>query len=153
MITNARIVAGVGCLLISFAPCSSVLGQVADEEEAERCVDVRSIDRTDVVDDYNILFYMRNGDIYVNHLPRRCPGLRRERTFSYRTTMSRLCNVDLITVLDRMGSGFQPGVSCGLGLFYPITSEEAQALKEAPPKEVQPEEVPPAEPEEVGGEE
>jgi hypothetical protein len=152
MYTNTRILAAVGCLLISFAPCTSVMGQVPDEEDTERCVDLRAIDRTDVVDDYNILFYMRSGDIYVNHLPRRCPGLRRERTFSYRTTMSRLCNVDLITVLDNMGSGFQPSVSCGLGLFYPITSEEAKALKEAPPKEVQPEDVPPAEPEEVGGE-
>ena len=91
MFTNARVIAAVGCLLISFAPCTSVMGQVPDEAEAERCVDLRSIDRTDVVDDYNILFYMRNGDVYVNHLPRRCPGLRRERTFSYRTTLSRLC--------------------------------------------------------------
>ena len=97
--------------------------------DAEHCISLRRIDRTDVVDDSNILFYMKGGDVYLNRLPHRCPGLRWEKAFMYRTSMSQLCNVDIITVLDNMGFGFSPGVSCGLGPFYPISEETAKALK------------------------
>lgn len=97
--------------------------------DAEHCISLSRIDRTDVIDDSNILFYMKGGDIYLNRLPHRCPGLRWEKAFMYRTSMSQLCNVDIITVLDNMGFGFSPGVSCGLGPFYPISEETAKALK------------------------
>ena len=97
--------------------------------DAEHCISLSRIDRTDVVDDSNILFYMKGGDVYLNRLPHRCPGLRWEKAFMYRTSMSQLCNVDIITVLDNMGFGFSPGVSCGLGPFYPISEETAKALK------------------------
>ncbi len=97
--------------------------------DAEHCISLSRIDRTDVVDDSNILFYMKGGDIYLNRLPHRCPGLRWEKAFMYRTSMSQLCNVDIITVLNNMGFGFSPGVSCGLGPFYPISEETAKALK------------------------
>jgi hypothetical protein len=96
---------------------------------AEHCVSLGRIDRTDIVDDSNILFYMKGGDIYLNRLPHRCPGLRWEKAFMYRTSLSQLCNVDIITVLDNLGFGFSPGVSCGLGPFYPISEETAKALK------------------------
>lgn len=98
-------------------------------QDAEHCISLSRIDRTDVVDDNNILFYMKGGDIYLNRLPHRCPGLRWEKAFMYRTSMSQLCNVDIITVLDNMGFGYSPGVSCGLGPFYPISEETAKALK------------------------
>ena len=97
--------------------------------DAEHCISLSRIDRTDVVDDSNILFYMKGGDIYLNRLPHRCPGLRWEKAFMYRTSLSQLCNVDIITVLDNMGFGFSPGVSCGLGPFHPISEETAKALK------------------------
>ena len=97
--------------------------------DAEHCISLSRIDRTDVVDDSNILFYMKGGDVYLNRLPHRCPGLRWEKAFMYRTSLSQLCNVDIITVLDNMGFGFSPGVSCGLGPFYPISEETAKALK------------------------
>jgi hypothetical protein len=68
----------------------------------------------------------------------------------YRTSLPQLCDLDIITVLDDAGFGFMPGASCGLGRFYPITKDEAKAMKESPPKRIEPEEVPPAEPEEIG---
>ncbi len=97
--------------------------------EGEHCVSLARIDRTDVVDDRNILFYMKGGTIYVNRLPHRCPGLRWEKAFMYRTSQSQLCDLDIITVLDNMGFGFRPGVSCGLGMFFPISAETARELK------------------------
>jgi hypothetical protein len=48
----------------------------------------------------------------------------------YRTSIGQLCDLDIVTVLDNRGFGFTTGVSCGLGLFYPLTEEEAENLKE-----------------------
>jgi hypothetical protein len=97
----------------------------------EQCVSLARIDRTEVVDDQNILFYMNDGTIYRNHLPYRCPGLGVRESFMYRTSLNQLCNVDIITVLDDIGFGFSPGPSCGLGMFYPMSEEDVQMLKES----------------------
>jgi hypothetical protein len=46
-----------------------------------------------------------------------------------RTSLSQLCDVDIIIVLIDIGFGFSPGVSCGLGTFFPISEETARQLK------------------------
>ncbi len=99
--------------------------------DGEHCISLNRIDHTRVVDDQSILFYMRGGDVYLNRLPHRCPGLRWEEAFMYRTSIGRLCDLDIITVLDNMGFGYSPGASCGLGMFYPISEVTAQELLQA----------------------
>jgi len=95
----------------------------------EDCVQLTSIRQTKIVDDRTILFYMRSGGkIYRNSLPRECPELAREDRFSYKTSMSRLCNVDLITVLQQFGPDLRDGFTCKLGNFIPISREEAEDL-------------------------
>jgi hypothetical protein len=103
---------------------------LADDKllDAQQCVRLAAIDRTEVVDDSNILFYMKNGDIYLNQLPHRCPGLRSREAFMYRTSLTQLCNVDIITVLQNIGFGFSPGASCGLGMFRPMDGPTAELL-------------------------
>lgn len=105
-----------------------------DEEPFDRtpveCVTTVSIDRTDIIDDQTIIFFMRGKRIFRNYLPRKCPGLAREDRFSYQTTNSRLCDIDTITVLEQFGSRLQPGFTCALGEFHPIAIEEVEALKE-----------------------
>ncbi|MDA9050158.1 DUF6491 family protein [Pseudomonadales bacterium] len=96
---------------------------------AKRCVSLMRVDRTDVVDDENILFYMKGGEVYVNRLPRRCLGLNSRQAFMYRASAGQLCDVDIISVLESLGSGFAQGPSCGLGSFHPITEEAARELK------------------------
>lgn len=140
--------------------CSApALGQDAEEApvddladldaEGERCINTRRISRTKVIDDRTIIFYMRGTDTYVNILPRACNGLRRENRFSYQAQSSRLCDIDGIVVLYQMGTTLRGGANCKLGLFHPITREDAEALVEGP-------QAPPAnplpmpEPEEVG---
>jgi len=98
------------------------------KSDAEQCISLIRIDRTEVVDDRNILFYMKGGDIYRNELPHRCPGLKFEESFMYRTSLNQLCNVDIITVLDNIGFGFSPGASCGLGMFHPVEPITAEEL-------------------------
>lgn len=94
----------------------------------DRCVSVGGIDRTEVLDDQNILFRMRGGRVYRNFLPRRCPGLARN-AFSYRARGSQLCSVDVITVLENVGIGARQGATCSLGGFYPVTAAEVDAIK------------------------
>ena len=108
-----------------------VLQPLDESGEPADCVSLAGLDRTEVVNDQTILFYMRGNQVYVNYLPRRCSGLNRRKAFSYKTSLNRLCKVDLITVLDTYGSGISRGASCGLGMFHPIGADAAVLLKEA----------------------
>lgn len=102
---------------------------VSDAVADKTCVPLRSIDRTDVIDDYNIVFYMRGRDIYHVRLPNRCPGLRIADSFMYSTSLSVLCDLDIIRPLRNFGGSFSPGAACGMGRFTPITKEEVAFLK------------------------
>jgi hypothetical protein len=83
------------------------------------CLPLSSIRETRVVDDKTIDFVMLDGKWYRNRLVYSCPQLGFERAFSYKTSISQLCSVDIITVLQQAG-GLQRGASCGLGKFTPI---------------------------------
>ena len=111
---------------------------IADEQNATDCVSIRRIDRTEIIDDRTVVFHMLGKDIYLNKLPRRCPGLRSSGTYSYKNQTGRLCDVDTITVLNSFGGGFSRGASCGLGKFFPITKDELVVLKN-PELDVEPE--------------
>jgi hypothetical protein len=78
-----------------------------------------------------LLFEMRSGSSYLNELPRRCPGLDRNDTLMYRSSVGQLCNVDIVTVLDDWGFGFSPGISCGLGMFHPISDRSVEEMRES----------------------
>ena len=84
------------------------------------CINIRSIRSSRVRDDRTIDFEVSNRKIYRNTLPNSCPNLGFEKRFSYRTSISQLCSVDIITVLWNVGPGLQPGASCGLGKFQPM---------------------------------
>jgi hypothetical protein len=85
----------------------------------QSCVQLPSIRQTIVRDDRTIDFVMRDGKWFRNTLPNSCPQLGFERSFGYQTSISQLCNVDIITVIVQ-GAGSRRGASCGLGKFTPI---------------------------------
>ena len=133
----------------AFCVAIPVLGQEENpaEEEAEEstgemmddltrsCISLRSLRRTEVIDDRNVLFRMRGRTVYHNILPNQCGGLGREKRFSYDSTFGRLCQGDLIRVLysDSFGTfGMREGAGCRVGAFHKITQEDAKALKEGP---------------------
>ncbi len=151
MMHKRNCILAAASLVLSLSPFASAIADEAPEEGGERCVNMRNVSRTVVIDDQTILFYMRRGEIYRNYLPHRCSGLAREERFSYSTTITRLFDIDTITVLYNQGVGLSSVASCGLGKFYPISKDEAQALKEPP--DLEPEPLPPAEPEEPEGSE
>ena len=127
-----------GCALAQTAPQGEE--RAADAEEAaqdidrsgQRCISTLRIRRTEIVDERTVLFHMNGGRVYRNYLSYDCPSLVRERRFSYEVTSSQLCSVNFITVLEGFGSRMRPGMSCGLGLFYEITEEEAELLTAEP---------------------
>lgn len=113
-------------------------GQAQDPQAGEerdmsavQCVRVTNIDAIDIVNDRTLIFRMRGDEVYRNDLPHSCPGMRRNDTLMYRTSVGQLCNVDIITVLEDWGFGFAPGASCGLGMFHPITEEIADEMLRA----------------------
>jgi hypothetical protein len=137
------------CVLILMSAVATWAQDAGDiDEGGERCIDTRQIRTTRIIDNRNVLFYMRDRTIYHNELPHACSGLRRGKAISYRTSLSKLCSIDTITVLDNYGAGMTQGPSCGLGKFRPITEEEADALRDGPDADIEPEPIEPAEPEE-----
>lgn len=124
---------------------------VVDENSVD-CVNLRTVRRTEVIDDRNILFHMRGGDVYHNVLPRDCHGLKREDRFGYQTNMGRLCRLDTIRVLYNDGMGMREGAACGLGLFHKIDKETAEAFRESFDKMPEAEPLPMPEPGEVDDE-
>ncbi len=98
--------------------------------DAQDCIPLNRIDRTEVVDAQTVLFFATGGEIYTNRLPNRCPGLGRHKTIMYKTSLNKLCNVDVITVLDQLGGGFVRGASCGLGAFIPVSESTVDLLRE-----------------------
>jgi hypothetical protein len=85
----------------------------------QSCIPLSAIRETRVRNDRTIDFVMRGRQIYRNVLPQGCPGLGFERRFTYATSLSQLCSVDIITVLYQ--APIVRGASCGLGQFQPVT--------------------------------
>ncbi|MEP6785467.1 MAG: hypothetical protein ABI898_06960 [Sphingomonadales bacterium] len=82
------------------------------------CVQTTNIRNTSVHGDGVIDFHMNNGKVYRNTLPMSCPSLGFEERFMYKTSISQLCSVDTITVLQ--SPGLSQGATCGLGQFQPV---------------------------------
>ena len=86
---------------------------------AVNCLHLLNIRETRVRSDSVIDFFTGGGKVYRNTLPNSCPGLGFEERFAYETSLSQLCNVDIITVLYA-SPNLQRGASCGLGKFQPV---------------------------------
>jgi len=103
--------------------------------ESRKCVNVRRISRTDVLDDRSILFYMYGSEILLNKLPHRCSGLRMADAFSYDVRTSQLCDIDMIRVVRTFGGGLSPGIGCPLGKFQQVSEEQVMFLRGIEPED------------------
>ena len=145
---RVALVTGGGCgigraiALALLAFCSVGASEETEEEagpspldellgDSERCITISRINRTEVLSDRAIVFYLNGGDIYVNRLPHRCPGLRNRDSFGYKNSTNRLCSIDTIRVIDSIGGSIRPGVGCGLGEFHPVSESTIEQLKAA----------------------
>jgi hypothetical protein len=109
--------------------CAPALAQDdAAEQSPSRCISLPDLERTDVIDNRTLIFHMRDGALYLNHLERACPGLKRDRLFMYSPTSTQLCAVDGVTVIEKRPFGFTRGFTCALGEFNPLTQPEYESL-------------------------
>lgn len=113
-------------VLLWLADFSQASEEGAEQEESERCINARSIRRTEVIDDNNVIFYVQGRKTFLNTLPKSCKGLSRDRRFSFETYTRSLCERDRIKVLEEAGDGFYEGRSCKLGRFLPVTQEDIE---------------------------
>ncbi|HMQ25109.1 MAG TPA: hypothetical protein PKA98_03910, partial [Acidimicrobiales bacterium] len=91
--------------------------------DAQSCIPISQIRGSRVHDNYTIDFDTA-GKTYRNTLPHGCPGLGSEQAFTYETSLTQLCNTDIIYVLRRIGGDYQRGAGCGLGSFVPVELEK-----------------------------
>jgi hypothetical protein len=124
--------------LFGLPAVTPTFAEEVDDDNSRRCINIRSLKRTEVVDDQHILFYMFGKTIYLNVLERRCGGLARERRFSYSTYGGSLCSFDTVEVLSDFGGDLQTGASCRLGRFFLTSKEEIEAARE---KSLEPAEI------------
>ena len=94
------------------------LAEARPAGEPKNCVQLTNIKETRVRNDSVIDFIMRDGKVYRNTLAHSCPNLGFEERFMYKTSLSQLCSVDTVTVLQSPGAS--RGATCGLGKFQPI---------------------------------
>lgn len=92
--------------------------------EAQRCIQIISIRSSRIRDDWTIDFEGPGDKVWRNTLPNRCGGLRSADKFSYETSLSQLCNTDIIYVLHDYGGRLERGAGCGLGDFVPVKLEK-----------------------------
>ncbi|MBT8445775.1 MAG: hypothetical protein HKO62_12755 [Gammaproteobacteria bacterium] len=120
----------VRVLLVLAAAATAVISEAAEQsDEPVRCVSLSRVQSLDILSNKQIVFELSGGEYYVNNLPYPCPGLRRSSTLMYRTSIGRLCNVDVVTLLESVGGGLMPGASCGLGMFEPTDKKDVEALR------------------------
>lgn len=100
------------------------------EEKGPRCLSMARIQRIEIIDDETLRFHMRGrGPDYLNRLPRRCSGLKRQGTFMHATSTQNYCDLDTITQIDTT-LGMRLG-SCPLGKFEEVTElEEGRKSRE-----------------------
>jgi len=94
----------------------AIEGRVA--EAPVKCVNMRDLGGNKSAGETAIIFNGRtNKLIYVNRPAAGCPDLSFGRALQVRTTTTRLCRGDIVTVFDPL-NGSQYG-GCGLGEFTP----------------------------------
>lgn len=110
---------GIGVATVALAGilsgCTSpgpAAGTAAGSASIENsCINPTEITGQEIVSDQEIRFELRNGETWVNHLPRRCPGLKSQGAFNWEVRGTLVCsNQQRITVKD-------DGTPCLLGEF------------------------------------
>ncbi len=78
------------------------------------CLNTLQIKKQSILTDQDIQFEMSNGDVWVNHLPNRCTGLRSQGGFAWDVHNASVCSSqEIIHVLN-------DGGSCAIGDFAKV---------------------------------
>jgi hypothetical protein len=101
--------------MIAFAVAAIVTTAVPAlaEQSSSSCLPADDVNHTQVLNDHQILFYMRNKKVWLNTLRGRCVSLPIQEGFSFSSSFSEYCpNSETIKVI-------RTGEVCQLGGFTP----------------------------------
>jgi hypothetical protein len=128
-------VASAAALLAAVGPKSAAAQE--PPTAAKSCVYLADIDHTKIVNERNILFYLRNNTILQNSMRDPCYGLHAKSRFTYGSTaLKRLCSGDMITLLaDLSFGGVASANTCKLGMFLAVDDDEVDDLLAAASKD------------------
>ena len=100
-------------LAIAVSACTSppTTTSSATASAAKACINTQQIKKQSVLTDQDIQFEMNNGDVWVNHLPNKCSGLKMQGGFAWTLHNATACsNQEIIHVLN-------DGTTCAIGEF------------------------------------
>jgi len=100
------------------APAAKVVG------EPVSCIPLHQFQQTVIRDDWTIDFIGAGKKVWRNTLTSRCPSLKSENAITYETSLSQLCNTDIVYVLRNVAGRLERGPACGLGQFVPVELEK-----------------------------
>jgi hypothetical protein len=115
-----------------FSPeVEAILNEAPDPEgygAMERCISVRSIRGSQVLDDRHVVFELPSKTYYLVQFRHTCHQLRRNSTITYEPRGSQLCRLDDIRAIN-LSSG-PMGPPCSIPGFYEVTAEQVALLRE-----------------------
>ncbi len=91
-----------------------------------QCLRISLIQKTKVVDDQTILFFMPAGKTYRATLDKPCPNLKFEDQWTYSSATNSLCPGQIITVRRRRAGGMA-GASCAIKRLERYVEADAPA--------------------------
>jgi len=115
-------------MLVLVAICGAAAAREQAQTPPNQCVDTRQIRSTNAIDNQTIIFKMRNGEQWKNTLTHECPSLKFHNAFSYRLSGTRLCDIDVITVIQQPLQDLY-GPTCFLGKFERYTPPPKESTK------------------------
>ena len=115
------------------ADVDDILSQYVDPAEygePGNCLSDRQVRRYRALGTRHLLFEGRQGQLWVNVLRGRCPGLDSYSVFIMRPNLAgRLCDMDHFSVVDRVGSPTIAAPNCVLGEFKPVTEAQIKEVE------------------------
>lgn len=84
----------------------------------DSCISVARIRNQEIVSNQEIKFTMAGGDVWLNRLPRSCPGLKSVGGFTWDVS-SAVCSNKQIIYVD--------GIPCQLGVFTRVAMGDAES--------------------------
>ena len=100
------------------SPAAKIVGK------PQSCVSLTQLRETRIRDDWTIDFIGNGDKAWRNTLTSRCSGLKMNDAITYETSLSQLCNTDIVYVLARIGGDLRRGAACSLGQFVPVKLEK-----------------------------
>lgn len=111
MHVGAAAVALMGCMAACTSPAPVAGAPAGSASIEDSCINPTQIAKQTIVSDQEIRFELRNREVWVNRLPRVCPGLKFQQGFTWDVRGTLVCsNQQTIYVKD-------DGTPCMLGEF------------------------------------